>query len=795
MQTASTAYGTFAAGNDATTVVRVTIAWPAAVPASYQTLADLSVQAYNITEETQTDMPDGTRYVTGRAAASCNLTLAGLLDRTDDTKTVAWLLGQYQSTSPMYRTSPIGLSVTVDVGILTGDPTMTTPGFEGVEFVRGFTGRIDDYEVDSANGTVQLTCLDGRAEMFGAAAIPLAYSDPAANSVIATPLTALWPLRFLMANAGFYDSPPPRPTCLLYASFHGSAWPEVSTNGFAEVGKQLDGTENGFTAGFWSPQVVDPAGQLMTVIGECSVSLATGVTLFGEGWINIPASGFAGAVITNWQVANDNGGANDLFRFEVIGDASTGLNFHVLSRRGTATGSSGTDTNWTSSLVSTAAGWTQVSWSFTYTTATTAAVNVWVNGSLFQSASFTVVAVSSEPFRYLATACSILADAVAADTMQITLEPTSAVPVTGFVPSAVLDASLNRLTAIPSTAGDDQWAVAQAIATAEQGIVGIDENGKGFFRSRASVQSGASVRTIDRNSSLISLTTQNTQAAKINHVQVPVNKLQVGPLGVVWSAAEAITVPARGSYVQQITTDNPVVNVARTDSGEMPSGGGTLGNTYWRACKSIDGAGTRVNSGITIRCVRVAPSLIQMTVNNANAFPVFLVSPIGVGFPASSNGQPAVNIGGQFILTDASAADGSVTTASGAVGDAQYPPLQYGGAASAPGGESLLAVPANPWMQQATSAQALADDLLSDLHSDRPQWSAVIVTDRRLQRGDRVTVNDPDVTGITNEDAIIADLHDNGDSTTTVGLRAVFPPGAWLLGIAGRSELGVTTYI
>jgi hypothetical protein len=229
-----------------------------------------------------------------------------------------------------------------------------------------------------------------------------------------------------------------------------------------------------------------------------------------------------------------------------------------------------------------------------------------------------------------------------------------------------------------------------------------------------------------------------------------------------------------------------VVGLAVTDSGEMPSGGGVAGNTYWRACKASNGAGARVTTGISIMCVQTSPTQIQMTITNTNIFPVYMVTPIGVGFPAAQNGQPAVSIGGQFVSSNAIAADGTVAATPATVtADATWNVTATN--------ESLLALSANPWRQRLDVCQQLALDVLSDLNGTKPLIQNVrIIADPRLQRGDRVTLEVAD--GVF-QDAIIQNIHNEDDWTMTVDMRATSSPGAWLLGVVGSSELGATTFI
>jgi len=101
-------------------------------------------------------------------------------------------------------------------------------------------------------------------------------------------------------------------------------------------------------------------------------------------------------------------------------------------------------------------------------------------------------------------------------------------------------------------------------------------------------------------------------------------------------------------------------------------------------------------------------------------------------------------------------------------------------------------------MQDLTAAQALAGGLLIDLYKPRPLWRNVqVVPDLSLQLADLVTVIDP-VTTKVDGTALIVGAHmtaSGGDWSQTLDLRATGTPGSWILGVAGKSELGVTTYL
>jgi len=88
---------------------------------------------------------------------------------------------------------------------------------------------------------------------------------------------------------------------------------------------------------------------------------------------------------------------------------------------------------------------------------------------------------------------------------------------------------------------------------------------------------------------------------------------------------------------------------------------------------------------------------------------------------------------------------------------------------------------------QATEAKNAEDKVQAALNKQEP--NTLIVGDGRLQRGDRVTVIDPDVTGMS-EDAFITRLGIESDWSMPLELRAVGDPGSWMIDLPGRSELG-----
>lgn len=749
----------------------------------------MTVTDCSLDRSLSTDMPAGTRLVTGAPSAQMTITLDGLVDRTDSSKTVAWLLGRYQSTSPMFRASALNMPVTVDMGLLTRGATLGSAPYPGIEFVRVLTGVTDSYVVNH-DGTATFTCLDARTRFSSYPQFPPgAYSfGPSAPL-----LTSGWVLNALCETNGRWTSPPPRPYCVHRQSNHGGAWPELSMDAFLTATSIND--PGGWTTGKFSAQIP---------------------TTFGSSYANTPTGGAA----SNGTLPGNIGSSGDDWFTECWIKATTDSQIVSPQSATQVTLSSNNNPGVTITLGSQATSLGSALRPYVTVTVWPSAATVTVNAPTltipndgafhyfafaFHFTSTTGFAVTVYVDATSETVTGTVGAAVAAtippvditlgslcptESVQLTTESYAPPANNRFTPSTLvqLDPSYNNLTAIPDTTGQDEWGVIQAIADAEQGIIGLDENDLFRFRNRNSLAAAPSVRTITSTTSLASIQIDTARVNIANHIQVPVNQLQVAAFTWVWSAPGVIAVPGGGQWTATVTTDSPVVNVQRFDAGFCPSGQVPDGNTYWRASTKPDGTGTIIMSGITVRTEQVGPSTLNITVTNSRGTTLYLVSP--TGYPGVGN--PLLVISGQLVtpVTDAGDPTVAVAASGGAVADAQFPPvIPDGGAAVNPYGEQLLALTANPWRQNLPDAQNLADYLLADLATGRPQWpQTVIVGDGRLQRGDRVTVVDPEVTGMS-EDAYVTRLGIESDWSMPLELRAVGDPGSWMIDLPGRSEL------
>jgi hypothetical protein len=199
-----------------------------------------------------------------------------------------------------------------------------------------------------------------------------------------------------------------------------------------------------------------------------------------------------------------------------------------------------------------------------------------------------------------------------------------------------------------------------------------------------------------------------------------------------------------------------------------------------------DGSGGEVRN-LQMTGYQVSATQIVLSIYNPNPFTAYLCTPSNVGYPTAQVGRPALQVNGYQVV------GGSATIA-----DVQWPPADEGGAAKSRYGEINLAVTANPWMQDNGEGTALAVDLLADLYKAKPLLEQVdVVPDPSLQLVDRITLDDSDGSRVM-DDCMITGITLSGGKASwgmQLNLTAVAPPRAWVMGVAGKSEMGTATYV
>lgn len=762
MQTASGTFANWVSSNGFVVEHKVTVDLPAG------DFSDMSlvVESIEIDRQTTTDMPDGSRLITGYPIAEATVVLSGAITAGGGTITVAELYNPYATDSPLYLKDAIEAAIAIETGIYLG--TSGTP-----ELITGFTGVIDDYTIDP-DGTVTLTCLDNGNKLTIAPNVPAFPANYLRGLIPIQPgLTAVWPLDYVLRAAGVYSGPAPRTGCAFYMSGHGSLWPEImGVPSLVQVANHALSGPPSWVPGAWGAGQTAADAQL-----NAGMSNAIGFDNGNSVYVEFSVESSAGASTLKATVEAAGGAGDDAFSVSAVQDASGLLTVSaVIIRNSTEFDIS---TTAASRTFPGKTGWHEIGALLTFTGATTASYSVWVDGTL-TTASLTGVPAGTKQV----LDSVVINSQLPIDTVQITTESAPGGPA-AFTPTAILDASLNTgLVTCPDVGGKDAWgSVVQPIAEAELAVAGFDETGVFRFTNRDTLRSASSVRSITSTASLKALGVQVSGASVANHVQMPFNSLNIGAPAVIWSASDVISIAAYSTYSTIITTDTPVVGVPSADSGYAPvTGLQVAGDIYWRAAHAADGTTGAVTSGVAIAVTQLSPTSLALAITNGNAFTVYMVNPAGAA--DGDTGDAYVLLGGLPVI------------ATGMTADAEYPAPADGGSKSTRYGEKLFQVAQNDWVQDLDFAQLITSAILHDQRRPKPLWRDMdIVADPRLQLADRVTISDPDGS-LIEDDGRIFSINFKSSATEwdqTIDARAVSRPGAWVLGKAGRSELGDTT--
>lgn len=794
------------------------------------------VEDLTITRALTTDTPDGTRMVSGENASSLDATLGG--DPANNAHHAAWTWSPYQAASPFYGKRRMGAPVQLKAGQLTS---------AGPELLPRFSGFVRRLDVHGADAGATLTAEDGSDNLHTPVAVPMVangYIPPATQPGVVQimgirpGLDGQWPQDYILRRNGVYASPPPRPGCVLSATMHGSAAPDVGRLSYAFTGVLSDGIGNyaidgpklvyaqGNFAEALTPQPpLSSGGAVIGYLTAADVPMRVGSVVVLEGWVNttVPAGLPAGAPLWTVQLASlygtTGGPPPNTMNSVVLGMDSARRPFvkpDALSAPVTTTAPGGTGWVYVQAIVTIAAASVSCVWRLNGSQR--APVTAPITGS-----SFAYPALTSGAWQYTTALLSGLFPAagssadygcmVPVEALQVSVE---AAPVSnfGFLPTAVLEPSLNLLTVIPYTeAATDAWGLIQQIVSAEFGTALFDEAGIYRFWNRYhftgqrvdfignTVTAGGITAPIPTISSVRALQTVSTSEAEDsvrNIVTATATPHVIAPASWVWT--EGGTIGLHSGQTRKIWAEfaNPVVGLSLT-AVVVPRGGDTAGASGYRACSTPDGK----SGGFPVENLQITitpfATRALLTITNPNRYPVYLVTPPqnsgGVAYPDASIGQPLLELWGRNILTVAAAGDSgapsSGSTASTQVSDQASIDDAYR--------EQSYDMPATDWLQDNDVAAALATDLLAMLGRPNPLLTDVaIVADPRLQLGDRIVLQDPSSMGIDVPAWIVGiteNLTASDGWSQALTLRCVAGVDGWILGSPTRSVLGRTTIL
>lgn len=742
------------------------------------------LDSVRITRSLSDALPDIAGIATGDISAEVTVALAGVDPSVPGSLSASRLLQPFNADSTLWRRDRTSRPITVDIGMLTSS---------GERQVRRFTGLTRSSSVSATDGSATVTALDYAELLRSPATLPTVVGSATLGSQVYRPgLNAQWVIDYLLRQGNVCASPPARPSVVLSATLHGSAAAETGTLIYAYNANLAATTGNtvGYAAGKWALSTYDANTATAAVVDSrfgTHVSWSAQWQLSGSG---LTSGTSAGMLVECWIFLPAASVARDVLTVE--SDPVSGSRQKLVLRLTTAvvvdwyTVAAGAAATVTGPSLTYDAAWHYLAILVSWPTTTTVRVTFRVDGTSTTPADVAVVARTTQT----AMTHTTVTTGLCLEALQVTSEtPTTAAPFNNeFVPSASLEPSLLELTVTPQiSSGVAVWDLVKDIAQAEAAIIGFDEDGILVYRNRRSAPQ-TPTRTVTAERSLSAFSTVERVDSIRNRVRVPVNGYVLQAAAFVWNAGDVISVGSRATRTIIAEFVDPVVGLSTTVI-VIPSGGNTTNRSGYRAARKPDGNGGTVTN-LTFTITALGTSAARIVIRNRNAYPVYLVSPVGAGFPSVSDGQPTLELWGQPIKTTSTDVDSTTTLANAGVAEALWQPsidLR---------GEQLLDVSASSWRQNTDDAQTLADDLLALLHRPVPVMEQVdIAADPTIQLGDRIVLSDPHGTGLEDPVIVVA-TNENIDSSgysQTLTVRLVAPPGGWILGYAGRTELGSTT--
>jgi hypothetical protein len=715
----------------------------------------LTASKFEVDGDTVSDTAAGTRLDDGYTAYAAEFTVSGIAPGYDDeTKSVAWLFARYPfpasdgSVTPLAYQDLLQAPVSIEAGVVTDT---------GTEWIEQFYGLVEDY-AQTSDGEVEFSCIDLRSLLRNVPDLPAVITAPPYNAGLTTEFAIDRLLR--ASTRGTISSwPAQRPGCLLAVGLRSSMWPEVGTF----LGSQ---TTPMFKAGAFGTAYNDAA----VANPAYKLSAPVGASWFIEGWVT-GLQGTQGVQFTT-GTATSAAFTVGIYADRIQLQAPFGTPVPVATDSGP---------HYIGILLNIPVG------------ATTVTATVWIDGVsrvlTFTGSARPATAFDTVTFGIVSGG---LPTNVTIEALQISNEsaPTINYP---FTPRAVLDPSKNTLQVIPPISGDP-WQTIQQAALAELGVAGFFGTRTFRFYNRDSIVSRPIARAITSAGALEAVGVSSTSASVVNRARVGYTAWTIAAtLSTVYTADSVVKVPHGGTTSIVLNLDQYAVQVDTT-AATLPDGTTTTTMSWVRV--AVDAAGTRRHpGGVTFAFSQPAPDKIIVTAKNTSRLDAYLVS--SAEFLDMPPGTPVFRIAGRAV-----APNDEVTL------DYQWPTPELGGAVSSRFGEvAAEAISGNPWIQTDTAALALAKYIVLENYEPRADLTDIaILPDPRLEPCDVVHLVDPVRTGVDDYARLFGlsisweqQQDEDGGTTTsyemTINARALGPPGAWLLGIEGRSELGETTYL
>jgi hypothetical protein len=724
-------------------------------------LTDLSgvVDEVSIERALTGDLPAETTLIEGYTTAKLTARVSG--QRPDDPRDIARMLSPIRADSPLLGKPSVDVPVRCDLGL-------TTP--TGERLLRQFTGTIRRLDVTSATRTVELEALDPADKLRAAVTLPL-YAERLSTYYSSTAgyhayTNTQWLVDFCLRRNGIYFSPPPRPTAIWAMTGHGSLAPDIGGN--TQVAAET----------FAVP------GAPLFVDGRYGLAANGSTDIYAEVTYNSAVGPYTILNPHTLEFLVKAGGTNTFHA------RSTGSLLTVRSRFATGAGHSveiainatgqlqcrvyitnSVQGSFTGPTITGPAAWHSVGlwlWASAQTRIITYAWQLdGVTTPIQTSQANALVSFDTNPRAEIKVATSLPVQC-----MQISKGPQSGPPPDWgavHVSQADLDTGLNWMTGLPDVHNADSWDTIRQAVAAEYGLVGFNEFGRFFFRTRTSTPStpdgtadtqstdtdaaepDAIGRTLTAAVSLADLRVSTSIDSVRNQITATITpRLESTSPVMVWqtTATDEYVIPANTTVRVKVTMPHR----AKTSYLFIPN----TPAANWTDTAPVSGH-CPVNATTGAAATNVTVALEHeddeysffLRFINTNAFPVM--------FAAGT--RPALRVAG--------------------IDSVEIPPIQHSRTnptSAATWGSRVLALPDNPFRQRTDTAETVSALLLDDLADPVPVLDDIPVTgDPRTQLADLVTLHDPDGLGGPIQGSVIGirrSLSSNGGLADVLTVRA-----------------------
>jgi hypothetical protein len=566
---------------------------------------------------------------------------------------------------------------------------------------------------------------------------------------------------YVLRQNGIYASPPPHPQAQVSCTGHGWLAPEVGVSG-ANFGPGIaipggdwwiDGPFNmlacrgifqGTSVNF--PQVFTAREQYSPTAGN-GIGMSAWVYVGND--LGLPAIqtrlfSLRPCLDTTYQISMDFFGTGVLIG-QIEGPSSS-FGF--------------------SQIISTAAQWMYVGLHFQHLAGGTTKITFRQNGVTTAGTNTTPPLSTTTITPFLAAAVNF--NCLSWSNFQVWYDPNPPTTWPGetHTPQADIAAGLNRMPILPDVVNADSWTVIKDVAAAEYGLVGFNESGRFFFRSRDNAADPLSVeRAATADTSLLSLSTTNNLDSVRNVITIDTTATYLNS-GYIVSANDVNEFDCQIGTTIYATPLNygelgpplelPQFNTTTWDAIK----GGANGNAGPVGYVAVQAASpsTEVTSGITVLYYPAGERLGWVIIYNTSGF--------AIQFQTTS-GNPSLNVSG---FTPEKGFSAQLTNSiSEQISDAGSVSVH---------GQRVLSIDASPYRQLPNEIEMVAQTLLSELSRPVPVIDQITINGNpELRIGDTIRLVDPLTNGTILASVVKITRHlAGGQLTDTLSVRPVFSP-------------------